>query len=82
MSFLAILEVLNLDISKFEQLFKSQIYQIPISEYLRIVKKAIFEIQIFPKLISRKIKWQLHFYTVNFNFTFSEKQYLEQSVLL
>ena len=45
----------------------------------KIAKKAIFEIQILPKLISRKIGWQLDFHTVTLNFTFFK--FLEHSVL-
>ena len=58
MSFLALLEPLNFDFRKFEPFFKSQIYQISNLRASEIVKMAIFESQILPKLISRKIEWQ------------------------
>ena len=60
MSFLAILVVLNLDFSQFEQLF--QVPNLPKFkvESLWQCKNGIFEIQILPKLISRKIEWQIN----------------------
>ena len=53
-SFLALSEVLNFNFSKFEPFLKSQIYQtsklrVRVSE---IVKMAIFDNQILPKLFS------------------------------
>ena len=61
MPFLPILEVLNCDFSKSEQFFKSQIYQNSKFRVSKTVKKAIYAIQILPKLISRKIGWLLEF---------------------
>ena len=55
-SFLALLEVLNLDFSKFEPFLKSLIYQNSKLRVSEIVKMAFFDIQIMPKLISRKIE--------------------------
>ena len=70
---LAILEVLNFDFSsKFEHFFKSQIYHYPNFRVSKIVKKAIFAIQILPNLISRKIGWPIKFHNVDLNFTFIE----------
>ena len=60
MSFLAILEVLNFEFDKFELFFKSQIYQNSNFRVSKIVRKAIFEIPILPKLSSRKMGWQLN----------------------
>ena len=77
--FLAILEVLNLDIGQFEQFFKSQISQNSKFRVSKIVKKAIIEIQILPKIDFSKIGWQSDFHTVGLNFIFSK--FLEQSVL-
>ena len=56
LSFLAISEVLILDVSKFEQFCESQFYQNSKFRISEIVKMAIFEILILPKLISHKIK--------------------------
>jgi len=60
MSFLALLEVLNLNFSKFEPFLKSQMYQNSKLRVSKIVKMAIYEIQILSKLISRKIEWQIN----------------------
>ena len=71
MSFLALLEVLNFNFSKFEPFLKSQIYQNSRLSVSKIVKMAIFgTIQFLPKLISRKIEWQIDFCKVELNFTF------------
>ena len=58
-SFLTLLEVLNFDFIKFEPFLKSEIYQNSKFRVSEIVKMAIFEIQILPKLISPKIEWQI-----------------------
>ena len=55
LSFLAILEVLDSDFSQCEQFYQNTKFRIS-----KIVKKAIFEIQILPKLISRKFGWQFN----------------------
>ena len=65
MSFLVILKVLNFDFGQFEQFFKSQIGQNSKFRVSKITKMAIFEIQILPKLISRKIEWQMNFWIYN-----------------
>ena len=54
MSFLALLEVLNFNFIKFETFLKFQIYKNSKLRVSEIVKMAIFDIQIVPKLISRK----------------------------
>ena len=59
-SFLAILEVLNFEFGQFEQFFKSQICQNSKFRVSKIVKMAIFEIQILLKLISRNTALQLN----------------------
>ena len=51
MSFLAILEVLNLDFGTFDQFLKSQVNQNSKFWVYKIVKEAIFEIQILTKWI-------------------------------
>ena len=58
-SFLALLDVLNFDFSKFEPFF--QVSNLPNSKLRvsEIVKMAIFDIQILPKLISCKIECQI-----------------------
>ena len=56
-TFLAILNVLNIDIGNFEQFFKSQIYQNSKLEVSEIVKMAIFVIQVLSKLISHKFEY-------------------------
>ena len=56
MLILTISEVLNFDFSQFEQIFKSQIYQNSKLRVSETVKMAIYESQIWSKLISRKIK--------------------------
>ena len=56
MSFLAILEILNFDFSKFVHLSSPKFTKIQSSESLKWQKCAIFEIQIWLKLISRKIR--------------------------
>ena len=76
MLFLALLEVLNFDFS-FEPFLKSQLYQNSKLIASDIVKMAIFEIQILPKSISRKIEWQIHSSIVGLNLTFSK--FLEHS---
>ena len=78
MSILALLEVLNFDFGEFEPFFKSQICQNAKSRVCEIVKIAIFEIQILPKLISHKIEWQIDYCIVDFNFTFWK--FLEHSL--
>ena len=80
MSFSTILKFWIWIFIKFEQFFMSQIYQNSIFSVSKIVKKTIFEIQILPKLISRKIRWQLDSWTSTLwglNFTFSK--FLEHS---
>ena len=55
---------------KFKPFLKSKIYQnskLRVSENIKI---AIFEIQILPKLFSRKIEWQINSCIGNLNFTF------------
>ena len=56
-SFLAFLEVLNFDLSNFETFLKSQIYQNSNLRDSEIVEMAIFDIQMWLKLISCKIEW-------------------------
>ena len=70
MSFLAFLEVLNFNFSKFEPFLKSQIYQKLKSRVSEIVRMAVIDIQILQKLISSKIMWQINSCIVDFNFTF------------
>ena len=55
MSFSAISEVLDFEFGKFLQFFKAHICQNLKSRVSETVKLAIFDIQILPKLISRKI---------------------------
>jgi len=55
-SFLALLEVLNFNFDIFEPFLKSKIYQNSKLKVSEIVKMAIFQIQILPKLISHKIE--------------------------
>ena len=54
MSFWALSEVLNFNFSKFEPFCKSQINRNSKLSVSEIVKVALFQIQILPKLISRK----------------------------
>ena len=68
--------------SKFEPFLKFQICQNSKLRVSEIVKMAIFEIQIMPKLISRKIGWQIEFlniHTVGHKFTF--QKFMKHSVL-
>ena len=60
MSFLALLEVLNFDFSESEPFLKFQINQNSKLRVSEIVKMAIFDHQILPKLISAKIEWQIN----------------------
>ena len=76
MSFLALLEVLNFNFRQLKPLLKSQIDQNSKLRVSEMVKMAIFDIQILPKLISRKTEWQINFCIVAQNFTFSK--FLEQ----
>ena len=55
MSFLALLETLNFNFSKFEPFLKSKNYQKSKFRISKIVKMAIFDIQILQKLILSKI---------------------------
>ena len=88
MSFLALLEILNFSFSKFEPFPKSFIYQNSNFRVSKVVKKAIFEIQILQKLISHKIGigWHamaikfLNFHTVGLTFTFFK--FLEHSAVV
>ena len=77
MLFLALLEALNFNFSKFEPFLKSQICQNSKLRVSEVVKMAIFEIQILPKLISHKIEWQKDSCIVDLNYTFLE--FLEHS---
>ena len=77
MSFLAFLEVLNFNFRQFEPFLKSKIYQNSKWRVSEVVKMAIFEIQILPKLISHKIEWQKDSCIVDLNYTFLE--FLEHS---
>ena len=76
MSFLAIVEVLNLYFSQFEPFLKSQIYKNSKLRVSEIVKMAIFEIQLLPKLISRKTERHIDSCIVELNFI----KFLEHSV--
>ena len=76
MSFLVHLEFLNFNFSQFDPFLKSQIDQNSKLRVSVIVKTAISDIQILPKLISRKTEWQINFCIVAQNFTFSK--FLEQ----
>ena len=80
MSFLTLLEALNFNFSNFEPFPKSQICQNSKLRVSEIVKKAIFEIQILPKLFSLKIEWQINSCIVDLNFTFWK--FLEHSAVL
>ena len=77
MSFLALLEVLNFNFSKFEPFLKYQIYQNSNLTVSGMVKMAIFEIQILPKLLPSKIEFQINSCIVDLNFTFCK--FLEHS---
>ena len=70
MSFLALLEVLNFDFSESEPFLKFQINQNSKLRESEIVKMAIFDHQILPKLISAKIEWQINSCIEDLNFTF------------
>ena len=60
-SFLALLEGLNFNFSKFEPFLKSQIYQNSKLRVSEIVIMAIFDIQILPKLSDKSmlVLWTL-----------------------
>ena len=77
MSLLALLEVLNLDFSKFEPFLKSLIYQNSKLRVSEIVKIAIFHIKLLPKLIPRKVESQINSCIEDLNFTFLK--FLEHS---
>ena len=67
MSYLALLQLLNFN---FQPFLNSQIYQNSKLRVSEIVKMAILEIQNLPKLISRKIEWQINPCIMDLNFTF------------
>ena len=64
------IEVLNLNFSQFEPFLEFQNDQNSKLRVSEIVKLAIFEIQILPKLISRKIEWKINSCIKDFSFTF------------
>ena len=70
MSFLALLEVMNFNFGKFEPFLKFQIHQNSKLRVFIIVKMAMFDIQILPKLISSKIEWQINSCIMEYDFTF------------
>ena len=58
------------EFSKFEPFLKSQIYQNSNLTDSEMVKMAIFDIRILPKLIPSKIELQINSCIVDINFTF------------
>ena len=78
-SLLAILQVLNFNLSKFEPFTKYQIYPNSKLRVFKIAKMVLFEILILPKLISRQIDWQINSCIADLNLTF--RKFLEHSVV-
>ena len=70
MSFLVLLEIPNLNFSKFEPLLKSEIYKNSKLRVSEIVKMSTFDIKNLPKLIIHKIEWQIDSCIVDIDFTF------------